>query len=341
MSTLPEMFSLDSYPPCRVMATAPSADNGWSSIYGAIDTAANYARLECSSGSFRHVWQHGVFLPFEIHYPGMGFVCSDDPSRMMLCARLDEEMVLREKGYDSAAIGAPFVYVGGVVQSRMRKSLLIVPTHTLTGQTMADRSAFEKYADEISEASRRFDCVVVCLHAGCLKNGFWVREFTDRGIRVICGADPIDANSLQRVKALFSTFECVTTNGWGSHVAYALACGAKVSVFGSRPGTDVEELARIDTSFHANRDHLDMLFSERHFEMTREFLREFYGHPEDGRRNVDLGRYLIGSEHKLSPREMKSLLRDACELTFRGRAAILGRKLAWRYRRLLKTAGLR
>jgi hypothetical protein len=35
-----------------------------------------------------------------------------------------------------------------------------------------------------------------------------------------------------RLVEIFSTFEYVTTNGFGSQITYAAYCGAKVSVFG-------------------------------------------------------------------------------------------------------------
>ncbi len=43
---------------------------------------------------------------------------------------------------------------------------------------------------------------------------------------------PGGSEHLRRLRRLFGRFEFVTTNGFGSHIAYAAAAGAKVSVFG-------------------------------------------------------------------------------------------------------------
>jgi len=317
------------------MAVPGEAWNGWSAHYGAVDVAGAYAGVSVRAGDFRGYWQHGVNMPFEVDV-GEKIVPKDVADlRRYLVARYDEAVVLRRYGKPAEAVGVPFVYLDTVPVSRIRKSLLVVPTHTLAGQTVMDRSGFERYADEVLQYAARFEKVAVCVHAACLRNDLWVREFSERGVEVLLGADHCDANSLVRVKTLFSTFEHVTSNGWGSHIAYALSCGANVSIFGTCPRYSASEMW-LDSGFQGKSRELEFLCSEEYVRRSHEFCREFLGVPGDGRINVELGRYLTGAENRLSRDAMKQLLFDVCEITCSGKMRKLSRKLKWRGRRMLR-----
>ena len=83
----------------------------------------------------------------------------------------------------------------------------------------------KKIIDEYSSA-------VACLHNFDYENNLWKNEFNHLGVEIINGAGTNDENALERIIALMSQFEYVTSNVMGSHIAYAAAFGAKVSING-------------------------------------------------------------------------------------------------------------
>jgi hypothetical protein len=146
-------------------------------------------------------------------------------------ARKDQEIALREYGYRHvAAIGMPITYLQLEHVPRMPGSLLVMPVHSL--QTTQHKWGFDDYAEALAEIRDQFSSVVVCVHPICFKRGYWVEAFRGRGFQVVTGADRFDRYSLRRMGMLFSRFEYVTSNGYGSHLAYSGYYGAKPSIFG-------------------------------------------------------------------------------------------------------------
>ena len=92
---------------------------------------------------------------------------------------------------------------------------------------------FEEYAEEMARIRASFSEVWVCIHPSCWEHGYWVDAFKKRGFPLVQGALYTDRNALERLARLFSSFEYVTTNTMGSHIAYAAYWGAKVSLYGS------------------------------------------------------------------------------------------------------------
>jgi len=291
-------------------------DNGWSDHYGAIQVAAAYAGRSCPPRYYlRGIWQHGCFGPWQnLSAEALCYSAPGAREKPVWVAREDQAALLREKGYTQVrAVGLPILYTPDTPAERIPGSLLVVPTHTLTGDKIPDRSQFEHYADEIKATAGRFQRVVVCIHPNCQKNGMWVREFTERGLEIVYGALTNDANALIRMRRLFEQFEFVTTNGWGSHVAYALAFGAKVSVYGAQPQRTEADYLR-DPSWAANPAGLRAMLAVGTQEQEQEFLKPFGQKPENGVADVAKGRALIGAEHKLTPEEMAAGLTQLVDL---------------------------
>jgi predicted O-linked N-acetylglucosamine transferase (SPINDLY family) len=181
-----------------------------------------------------------------------------------------------------------------------------VPTHTLPGDTFSDRRPFEQYADAIKAAADHFERVVVCVHPSCASNGLWINEFKARNVEMVSGARAMDRHALKRMRALFEQFEYVTTNGWGSHIPYALAFGAKVSIFGpeiSSPEDD-DKNAKNDVTWAANPDAWTALSSSTVIAERRQFLDRLYQEPHKGVYDPAWGEWFLGASHKLSPEEM-------------------------------------
>lgn len=300
----------DSLPPVKIFRQAASHDNAWSDHYGALHTAAAYAGLTLPGHyAMRAIWMHGCGGPWLETVPETLYLNSPRGKTWpVFVARHDEVEWLRRHGCASAqAIGLPMVYTRESGRLRQPGSLLVMPCHTLIGDAEHERAAFERYADEIVAVAGKFQRVVACVHPNCLRNGLWVREFTDRGVEIVYGAQTNDLNALGRMRALFEQFEFVTTNGWGGHVAYALAFGAKLSIHGTLPKRSEADLLR-DTTWAADQNSLKATLSDI-VQLKRDaWLADFQRPPDEGLADLARGRWLIGWDNRLAPAAMKQVL---------------------------------
>ena len=296
---------------------ACSLDNGWSDHYGAMQVAAAYAGVAISPRYFiKAIWMHGCGGPWLETVPESLYLNSPMARKWpVFVARQDEVDCLQRHGLPRVqAIGLPIAYTPDPGVTRQPGSLLVMPTHTLTSDTCHDRAAFELYANEISAVAGKFQRVVICIHPNCQRNGLWVREFTERGFEIVYGAQTNDANALLRMRALFEQFEFMTTNGWGGHVAYALAFGARVSIHGTQPKRAEADLER-DESWAANKGTLKTLLSDATQSRRTEFLKEYNRPPDEGIADVAKGRWFIGWDNRLSPEAMRETLAQMIETT--------------------------
>lgn len=309
-------------PPLQRLLRKSDVFNSWSVNYGAVDNALQYAGLTYAPHkTFYAFWAHGIFGPWETHLKGRLTYNTGKKYKKWhtFTARQDEQEILTAQGHKHAkAIGAPIVYAPIIQQPRIANSLLIVPTHTLPGIQFPDRIAFLQYVEQIKFEAKKFDHVFLCLHPSCLKNGLWVDEFTGSGVRLIVGASPSDINSLTRMRSLFSAVEYVTTNGWGSHLSYALAEGAKVSLFGTEPRLTVEQYRSMrEVTWGRNTKGLRQVISQAQHEKRMEYFAKHICKPKEGSCDVKKGQALIGSENKLSPSEMAECLQNSFNATAR------------------------
>ncbi|MDQ5978490.1 MAG: hypothetical protein QG602_1464 [Verrucomicrobiota bacterium] len=286
-------------------------DDGWLDHYGAALAAAEYAGIGLPERyTIRGIWTHGCFAPWEAVTPGL--VLSNSPrigEWPAFVTRQEEADYLARHGIVARPIGSPILYAPvAPAVPRVPRSLLVMPTHTLNGARFPDRRPFRRYADEIKQAARDFSRVVVCLHPNCLRNGLWVEEFKALGFEIVAGANTLDRFALHRMKALLGRFETVTTNGWGSHVAYALAAGAKVSIHGTCPAMSPETFLRLDQAWRKDPESLRKVFSPEVEAQKQEFLRAFLVPPTQAVADPEKGGWLIGARHRLTPDEMKDVL---------------------------------
>lgn len=287
-----------------------SHENGWSGHYGALQVAHAYAGVALPSlYTLTGIWQHGCFGPWHHYSPHvLVYNAPGATSRPVFVARQDQAEFMQAHGYGSVqAIGMPILYVPEPPVSRIPRSLLVVPTHTLTGDSYVDRTPFEDYARSVKALANHFDRITVCIHPNCRRNGLWVREFTAPGIEIVYGAETSDAHALLRMRMLFAQFESVTTNDWGSHVAYALAFGCRVSIAGQPIAGDPAVQAR-DEMWKNNPALMATAFSPGVAAARRECLRKFHVSPLDSVADPAFGRWFIGADHQLAPAAMQEVL---------------------------------
>lgn len=306
-------------PPSIYYEPRASYEFNGSDFYGAYHVAAQYAGIALPKFySTKSFWAHGVNGPWEnISRESLVFLPYYNPDLNVFVARKDQQEYLKSNGYkNTRAIGVPYAYVPHQGQKRVSGSLLVMPSHSIQGMMVDDNKSFEIYIDQILKVSCYFSDVTVCLHSGCIKNGFWLNEFNALGFDVIQGANPSDRNSLIRMKSIFEQYDVMTTNMWGSHVAYALAEGCRVSIFGHDPKWNLKSLLDAELGKSINHDSVrksSIIDRYNNYQLEldcRIFLNKFFVDPKNAVSDISLGKWLIGIDCKISPLEMQFVLHN-------------------------------
>jgi hypothetical protein len=221
-------------------------------------------------------------------------------------SREDQAAYLASHGYRKVrAIGLPLIYLPPVRVRRVPGSLLVMPPHGHESHGPGDPIA-DAYAEAIADVRGRFGHVAVCLSREDLEAEQWAWAFRRRGFEVFSAVDPYRPDALQQLKRLLSAFEFVTTNGFGSHIAYAAYCGARVSVFGPFAEIPLERMAKT----HAVRMFPELL--DRSWTLCREgtLLRRYrflFADPDRADVRADWGAQEVGEDCKVAPAELGRL----------------------------------
>jgi hypothetical protein len=222
------------------------------------------------------------------------------------CPIVEGEEVISSFGYRARAVGLPIVYLPPRSLRRIPGSLLVMPVHSQ--EWTKHTWNCEAYADSISQIRNHFSQVFVCVSPSCIRHGYWVKEFEGRGFQILEGAHYTDANALSRVQALLSQFEYMTTNGFGSHIAYGAYFGAKVSIHGPFAEPKVEEQTNDGGYLPGNRflERYMEAISEQRLRLEYPFL---FCHPTEALDLVEWSRAEVGADRKVSPAAMRELFR--------------------------------
>ncbi len=219
-----------------------------SHTYGANLIARDYCGLDIPNPTIPGYWMHGWIPAYHnVHtalialhkkegqgagYDFEGQIEHEKQHIEQWVSREDQAEFLRADGYRHVnAIGLPILYIPPANVRRVPNSLLVMPPHSHKSHGPDDPLA-EEYAEMVADISKHFEHVWVCLHEDDIAKNQWISSFRKRGIRVFPSADQADPYTLCRLHTILSMFECVTTNGYGSHIAYAAYCGAKTSIWG-------------------------------------------------------------------------------------------------------------
>ena len=216
----------------------------------------------------------------------------------------EHEKRLIKNGLKGRAIGLPHIYLPEKKYQRRFHSLLVMPAHSV--EYTKHSWKFDEYADAIDKVRDRFETVAVCIYPACFKNGYWVESFRSRGYALIEGAHAHDRNSLERVRALMSQFEFVTTNSYGSCIAYAAAYGAKISLFGPYPELKISDFIS-DNSYLSRPGFVENVIEALSSSNVRAHLRELCVSPENAVARIEWGRRELGFDNKVSSAEMRRL----------------------------------
>jgi len=255
--------------------------------YGAGKVAAAHSCLGKVPSEIRGVWAHGWTPDFFCDIdPLYAFGDSLEKDQIAFVGTKCLERYLVVNGYPAKAIGLPIAYLPDRKYRRKERSLLVMPTHSLDYTKHSWK--FDEYAQQISEIKKDFDEVWACIHTSCIKNGYWVRQFQECGIPVIEGVHANDRNSLERIRALASQFEFITTNGFGSHIAYGSAFGAKVSIFGKFSEFRTEDYSNCPF-FQTYPGMLERAQKLNSPIFLKSQLHGFFSHPREAEERVEWG----------------------------------------------------
>jgi hypothetical protein len=213
---------------------------------------------------------------------------------------------LRARGWDKVVAGGlPFLYTESSGCERMEGSLLVMPPH-VTAETIQDWDE-EEYVKEIAGLKSRFPLIVACISGHCVQKGYWTRTFEKHGIPWISGAITSDQNALRRMRTVFDSFEFVTTNKIGSHVAYAAYSGCRVSLWGPDNRRKHSHFSKdgLWSRFPDMLDHYLRLGQRENLFKLYPFLD---CEPGKARIQTEWGAKELGEECRRSPEEMAKLL---------------------------------
>lgn len=277
--------------------------------YGASGVLSDYCGVNLTNKPVENVaWSHGWIPDFYIDtdprlVTGQSLF---DQGQKLLASKVSIEKYLRNCGYsDTHAIGLPVTYLKKRKIDRLKNSLLVMPAHSLDYTTHGSWK-FADYVSEIESVSEHFEHIYICIHPSCMKQGYWVKEFQAKGFKIIEGMYVYDKNALLRLQRLMSTFEYITTNSFGSHIAYGAYFGAKVSIYGTYAEFKKEDFET--DPFYTLHEHLlepalELISRPR----VEKELSCLFTPPIDASARVDWGRYEVGADDKKSPREIREL----------------------------------
>jgi hypothetical protein len=298
--------------------------------YGSRWLVAKHCGLGAPPREIHGEWQHG-WQPEYMNWHPEGVVGTNGISRHaresvpQFVARGDQELALRGFGYTKAhAVGHPIVYLDSPEIERVPNSLLVMPVHSLASTN--HHWDFDEYADAIAAESSGFDHVVACISPNCIEKGYWVDAFLRRGIEVVSGAGFLDKNAYLRMALLFKRFEYTTTNGYGSHLAYAQFFGSKVSLFGPRPTYRRVDYVK-DPFYMRCPELLDFVLDPPMHERVVNRWPFLSCHPREGGADICWAEEQLGKGSKRDPEFLMDAFGWRTERRFRSRAIDAVRKL--------------
>ena len=299
------------FPSPKYVRIDSTLQNVWSDNYAPFYLACEYAQKELSPDYLvKCYWPHGCYLPVEEFDIDMVTGCMAIPkSTPVFVARSETRDFMVRHGFTNVrSIGLPIVYLPEQEIQRRRNTLIVMPMHTIDGDKDPDkRSAIAKYVEEIKSISDQFDAITIVIHQSCIRNGLWVEEFKSIGAKIVPGAYSSDKHSLHRIKSLLEQHEFMTTNDWGSHVAYGLAFGTRVSIWGTTYKRTLQSFL-VDSAWKSRPDLLKKFLSKEFQNDKEELLKRFAVPPKEGVEDRGWGEWLIGMDQKISPSEMAELL---------------------------------
>ncbi len=270
--------------------------------YGAkkiIATAMRFPETLASTATWQHGWQWDPITHVQQLAGG------SPPEIIRLVATEEHAKFLRQRGYSNVhAVGVPFIYASCGKTQRRAGSLLVMPPHSLAWTSHEWNE--KEYVEYVVGLQGRFSEVVACISGPCIDHGYWISTFEEAGIPWVRGASASDQNGLRRMQIIFRSFEYMTTNTMGSHVAYASCCGCKVSIAGPYSCPQRSEFAR-DEPYIKAPDYLTADIDRADESSVRHYYPHLFCSPDKAELNVQWAEGVLGKPCKRDPREIALL----------------------------------
>jgi hypothetical protein len=299
MKKHPELNWLEKQlPPVETIWRRSEAD-----FYGASYVIAQQIGKKKPPVSFA-AWRHGWFFSKSVVHPC--FLAKGTRRTLNLMGTQRQVRILKEYGYNNAvAVGLPYIYADTLELERKPGSLLVMPAHTLPyNKQHWDQNA---YVAEIVKLKPYFSSIVACIHGACVEHGYWIHEFERHGIPWVQGADSYDKNALRRMNVMFKSFEYMTTNSLGSHVAYAAYSGAKVSVFGPYAAPEIDNFSN-DPFYKKYPELLRTYVENLQEDILKCHYPDLFSTPMEAIERRAWGAEMVGAAYRKDPQKIAALL---------------------------------
>ena len=268
-----------------------------------------------------------------------GWMWHDEPTDALLaCSKLPrditivvcnekESTTLVDAGFRDVRIGGlPFSYVQRQHESRHTDALIAFPPHSAESERVtADQVSYMNYLESLKND---FEAVYVSIYHLDM-GGAMHKAALARGLHVIQGARPDDANSLVRMRSILDSFSYVTSNNCGSHMLYALFAGCRFSFCGPIYVHDESVfLGQGNPNGHTNEYVRLILDLQSEPYLRKRFGRFFVNNPRMGIEDFPFAENAIGMRFVMAPDEIEDALGWGVAGQIRGYASGLRRRLA-------------
>ncbi len=234
--------------------------------------------------------------------------CSKLPRDLTIVVRNGvEQLALEAAGFKDIRVGGlPFAYIQRQHAFRHTDALLAFPPHSAEAERVtADQ---KEYLDYLETMKQDFDSVYVSVYYLDI-GGPLHKAAQARGLHVVQGARPDDANSLLRTRSMLDSFTHVTSNVMGSHMLYALFAGCKLSFCGPMYGYDESEFIGDGNPHGYSSDYIRLALRFQSESYLRDKLGRFFvDHPRMGSQDTSFAIEEIGEKFLMSPREIEDAL---------------------------------
>jgi hypothetical protein len=284
--------------------------------YGFSDILVEQLGLTFRPRSFAN-WLHGwIFwkspLPVDLMFDAkqkewMHFIVSNS----------DQSEMLHAEGFKHVWVGGlPFAYTLHSGLKRHPDSLLAMPPHSSEIEKL--NRPYLDYLDYLESIKENYSSVWVSIFF-LDKCPEIIHQIKRRGLMFIEGARPDDANSLRRMRAIFDSFDCVTSNTMGSHIIYSIFSGCKTSIGG--PLYEYDETYFLGTdgqNKHSKKYIEDSLYYLSSGYLLENFKFLFTSTPKVGFVSKEYAEKAIGFHNKLQRNEIMEALQWGWKNQLRG-----------------------
>ena len=285
--------------------TIPISVNSGVDRYGFSSVLAQQLKMRYVPRSFAN-WIHG-WCWWTDHNAEL-LSCHKLPKNTsIIVANELEKNALNSYGFNKVKSGGiPFAYIKQQHCSRNESALLAYPPHTAEIEKFS--TDHKEYFDYLESLKKDFEDIYVSIYYLDINTPMHYAAL-DRGLKVVQGANPSDANGLIRVRSILDSFKYVTTNTMGSHMLYALYSGCNFSFSGPFYAYDESVFLANGNPHKHSHDYVNKMVNFS----SEEFVKNQYGpfftsHPGLGIKDIAFAKNAIGEKFILRPDDIKEAL---------------------------------